>query len=140
MVDEINNAKDGLSALLAAIPGLRVLDYPADSVNELPAAMVLVESRDAAGALGGGAFTGRIKVVLLVSSANIRQAYDTLNRFIDPLGPQSVETAVDADNTWGGAVDDGRLLSVDNIGPRKLAGVSCVGADFHLRFVKTIRA
>ena len=128
MVDEINNAKDGLSALLATIPGLRVLDYPADSVNELPAAMVLVESRDAAGALGGGAFTGSIKVVLLVSSANTRQAYDTLNRFIDPLGPRSVEAAV----------DDGRLLSVDNIGPRKLAGVSCAGADFHLRFVKSL--
>ena len=57
---------------------------------------------------------------------------------MDPLGTNSVEAAVDADNTWGGNVDDGRLLSVDNVGQRKLWGGSYVGADFHFRFTKSV--
>ena len=138
MANEIKNAKDGLSTLLANISGLRVLDYPADSVNEFPVAVVLVESRDATETLGGSTFTGKIKVVLLVSSANTQQAYDTLDGFMDPLGTSSVEVAVDADNTWGGNVDDGRLVSIDNIGQRKLWGAYYVGADLHLRFVKSV--
>ena len=54
------------------------------------------------------------------------------------LGASSVEVAVDADNTWGGNVDDGRLVSIDNIGQRKLWGAYYVGADLHLRFVKSV--
>ena len=120
MANEIKNAKDGLSTLLANISGLRVLDYPADSVNEFPVAVVLVESRDATETLGGSTFTGKIKVILLVSSANTQQAYDTLDGFMDPLGTSSVEAAVDGDNTWGAKVDDGRLMAVENAGTRKL--------------------
>ena len=101
-------------------------------------AVVLFESRDATETLAGSSFTGKAKAVLLVSSANTQQAYDTLDQYMDPLGTTSVEAAVDADNTWGGNVDDGRLLSVDNVGQRKLWGGSYVGADFHFRFTKSV--
>jgi hypothetical protein len=138
MADEIKNAKDGLSALLAGISGLKVLDYPVDSVSQFPAAVVLFESRDALETLGGSTFEGRLKVVLLVSSASTKQAYDTLDSFMDPLGASSIEAATDADSTWGGSVDAGRLTSIDNIGQRKLWGGNYVGADFHFRFVKSI--
>ena len=138
MANEIRDAKDGLAALLANISGLKVLDYPAESVNEFPVAAVLFESRDASETLGGSSFTGRIKVVLLVSSANTQQAYDTLDQLMDPLGTSSVEAAVDADNTWGGKVDDGRLVSVNSVGQRKLWGGYYVGADFHFRFAKSV--
>ena len=138
MANEVRDAKDGLSTLLTSISGLRVLDYPAGSVNEFPAAVVLFESRDAAQALGGSSFAGRVKVLLLVSSADTKQAYDTLDTYMDPLGTTGIEAAVDADNTWGGNVDDGRLVSIDNIGLRKLWGGHYVAADFHLRFVKSV--
>lgn len=115
-----------------------MLDYPADSIHEFPVAVVLFESRDATETLAGSSFTGKAKAVLLVSSANTQQAYDTLDQYMDPLGTTSVEAAVDADNTWGGNVDDGRLLSVDNVGQRKLWGGSYVGADFHFRFTKSV--
>lgn len=138
MADEIKNAKDGLASLLTGITGLAVLDFPPGSVNQFPAALVLFESRNAREAIGGSGFTGRIKVVLLVSSADNQQAYDTLDGYMDPLGPTSLEAAVDADNTWGGSVDDGRLISVDNIGLRKLWGGAYVGADFHFGFVMNV--
>ena len=136
MADEIKDAKDGLVARLATISGLRVLDYPPDSVNEFPVAVVLFESRDAMKTLGGSTFEGRITAVVLVSSAATQEAYDTLDEFMAPLGTSSVEAAVDGDNTWGGNVDDGRMVSIDSIGRRKLWGGHFVAADFHFRFVK----
>ena len=138
MANEIRDAKDGLGTLLSNISGLRVLDYPADSIHEFPVAVVLFESRDAIETLAGSTFTAKVKAVLLVSSASTQQAYDTLDQYMDPPGTNSVEAAVDADNTWGGNVDDGRLLSVDNVGQRKLWGGSYVGADFHFRFTKSV--
>ncbi len=138
MANEIKDAKDGLVSLLSTISRLKVLDYPAGSVNEFPVAVVLFESRDNVQALGGSSFSGKIKVVLLVSSANTQQAYDTLDQFMDPLGSNSIEAAVDADNTWNAKVDDGRLVSVDNVGHRKLWGGFYVGADFHFEFIKSV--
>ena len=138
MANEIKDAKDGLVTLLSTITGLNVLDYPADSTNEFPAAIVLFESRDAMETLGGSTFTGKIKVMLLISSANTLQSYDTLDGYMDPLGSTSIEAAVDADNTWGGNVDDGRLVSIDKVGQRKLASGTYVGADFHFGFVKAV--
>ena len=138
MANEIKDAKDGLSSLLSGISGLKVLDYPADSLHEFPVAVVLFESRDTLETLGGSTFSGKVKVVLLVSTAETQQAYDTLDGFMDPLGTSSVEAAVDADNTWGGNVDDGRLVSVDSVGQRKLWGGHYVGADFHFQFIKGV--
>ena len=138
MANEIKDAKDGLASLLSGIAGLRVLDYPADSMYEFPAAVVLFESRDAIETLGGSTFSGRVKVVLLLSSANPQEAYDTLDQFMDPVGANSIGAAVDGDNTWGGNVDDGRLVSIDNVGQRKLWGGLYVGADFHMRFTKGV--
>ena len=43
-------------ALLARISGLRVLDHPANSINEFSAAVVLFESRNAMETLGGRTF------------------------------------------------------------------------------------
>ena len=140
MANEIRDAKDGLGTRLATISGLKVLDYPAESVHEFPVAVVLFESRDAIQTLGGSSFAGEIKVVLLVSSANTQQAFDTLDQFMDPLGTSSIEAAVDGDNTWGSKVDDGRLVSVRNVGHRKLWGGFYIGADFHFEFVKQVTA
>jgi len=138
MANEISDAKDGLASILSNISGLRVLDYPADAVREFPAAVVMFESRDAVQTLGSSSFTGRIKVVVLVSSANTEEAYDALDQFMDPLGASSLEAAIDADNTWNGKVDDGRLVSINGIGYRKLWGGFYVSADFQLTFIKRV--
>ena len=134
MADEIGAARAGLRARLETIPGLRVLDHPPDAVNELPAAVVSLDSREPPRTLGGRGFEGRMRVTLLVASASAREARAALDRLLDPSGPQSVEAAVDGDNTWGGAVDDGRLVAVENVGARS---GEVVGAEMVFGFGKS---
>ena len=47
MANEIRAAVDGLASLLEGVPGLRVHRQPPATLNELPAAVVLFESRGA---------------------------------------------------------------------------------------------
>ena len=135
MANEIGEAKKGLAAALSGIDGLRVFGYEPEKVNEFPAAIVRLESREPVETLGGGAVRGSMRVEVLVPAADARQAEDSLLAFVEPRGTQSIEAAVNADPTWGGAVDDSRLVSVNNIGMRKVGGVKCVGAEFRFWFV-----
>ena len=137
MADEIAGAKRALAAVLSDIGGLRVFDYTPDSVHEFPAAIVRLESRESVETLGGGAVRGSLCVEVLVSAADGKQAEEELGEFIEPNGTRSIEAASKVDSTWGGAVDDGRLVSVDNIGTRKLGGANCLGAEFHFWFTKS---
>ena len=137
MANEIGESKRGLAAALSAIAGLRVFDYTPERVHELPAAIVRLESREPVETLAGGAVRGSLCVEVLVSAADARQAEESLVALVEPDGGRSIEAAASADPTWGGAVDDGRLVSVDNIGGRRVGGVSCVGAEFHFWFVRS---
>ena len=134
----MSGAAQGLAGALAKLPGLRTLDYMPASFSELPAAVVTFESRDAAPTLGGRCLVGRLKVALVVSPASSREAQRALEAYMEPEGPNSVQAAADADTTWGGSVDDGRLVSVDNAGPRRIWGGTYTAADFHFRFVKRL--
>ena len=136
MANDIGEAKKGLAAALSGIDGLRVFGYEPESVNEFPAAIVRLESREPVETLGGGALRGSMRVEVLVSAAHGRRSEEALDAYLSPRGAGSIEAVVNADPTWGGAVGDGRLVSVDNIGPRKVGGVNCVGADFRFSFVK----
>ena len=137
MTDTIGEAKRGLAAALASVEGLRVYDYEPDGVHEFPAAIVRLESREPVETLGGGAVRGSMRVEALASAADARQADATLGAFLEPKGTRSIEAAVTADRTWGGTVNDGRLVRVENIGRRKVGGVQCVGADFCFWFVSS---
>ena len=137
MANEISEAKKGLAAALSGIDGLRVFDYMPDSLHEFPAAIVHLESRDSVGTLGGITIRGSLRVEVLVSTADARQATETLDAFLEPTGAQSIEAAANTDPTLARKVDDARLISVNNIGRRKMGGVNCVGADFHFWFVKS---
>ncbi len=135
MANEIGAAKKGLAAVLSGIDGLRVFDHTPERVHEFAAAIVRLESREPVETLGGGAVRGSLCVEVLVSATDARQAEESLVAFVEPDGDCSIEAATSADPTWGGAVDDGRLVSVDKVGRRKVGGVKCVGAEFHFWFV-----
>ena len=136
MANEIRAAVEGLASLLEGIPSLRVHRQPPATLNELPAAVVLFESRGASRTLGGTGFAGRIRVVLAVSAAEASVGFDRLYDFMGPSGESSIEAAAASDPTWGGSVDDGRLASIDNAGRRRLWGGEYVAADFHFELVK----
>ena len=135
MANETRDAKRGLAAALASIEGLRVYDYEPEGTLELPAAIVRLESREPVETLGGGAIRGSMRVEALVSAMDARQADDALLAFMEPSGASSIEAAAASDRTWGGAVDDGRLVRVENVRRRKVGGVGCLGADFCFWFV-----
>lgn len=139
MANEFAGAKEGLMAMLRRIDGLRALDYTAQAVNQFPAAVVRPQSRELVETLSGGAVRGCISVELLVCGVDAAQTAAALDAFLEPTGARSIEAAVNADPTWGGKVDDGRLTRVDNIGERKRGGRRCIGANFHFRFVKSVR-
>ena len=136
MANEIRAAMDGLASLLEGVPGLRVHRQPPPVLNELPAAVVVFESRGASRTLGGTGFAGRIRVTLAVSVAEASEGFDRLYDFMGPSGESSIEAAAMSDPTWGGSVDDGRLASIDNAGRRRLWGGEYVAADFHFDVVK----
>ena len=137
MADAIGEAKKGLAAVLSGIEGLRVYDYEPDGVHEFPAAIVRLESREPVETLGGGAVRGSMRVEVLATAMDARHADETLGAFLEPQGAQSIEAAVTTDRTWGGTVDDGRLVRVEKIGKRKVGGVQCLGADFCFWFVRS---
>ncbi len=137
MASEIGDAVEGLASLLEGVPGLRVHRQPPAALNELPAAVVLFESRGASRTLGGHGFAGRIRVVLAVSAADASEGSDRLYDFMAQSGESSIEAAAASDPTWGGSVDDGRLASIDNAGRRKLWGGEYLAADFHFDVVRS---
>ena len=139
MEDDVRAARDGLVALLAAVPGLTVVDHPSESAPQIPAALVAYEGRDAVQTLAASLSAGRFRVTLLVASSDRRQAYDDLYKLASASGASGIEAAIAADPTWGGSVDYGHLESVGNVGPRRIGNGNYVGADFHFRYVKRSR-
>ena len=137
MGGEVEEAMGGLASRLETIAGLRVLTHPPVSVGELPAAVLLFESREPALTLSRSAFSGSIKAVLLAGPADAAGAFDVLGGFMGSEGAGSVEAAVEADSTWDGSVDYGRLVSVGNVGRRKLWGGMYAAADFKFEFTKS---
>ena len=139
MEDDVRAARDGLAALLAAVPGLTVVDHPSEAAPQIPAALVAYEGRDAVQTLAASLSAGRFRVTLLVASSDGRQAYDDLYKLASASGASGIEAAIAADPTWGGSVDYGHLESVGNVGPRRIGSGSYVGADFHFRYVRCAR-
>ena len=137
MDGDVLTARDGLAALLGGVPGLTVIDHPAEVAPRVPAALVAYEGRDVAQTLGASLSAGRFRVTVLVASADRKQAYDKLYRLASASG---VEAAVAADPTWGGSVDYGHLESIDNVGERRIGGGRYVGADFRFRYVRRAQA
>ncbi len=136
MDGDVLAARDGLVELLAAVPGLSVVDHPADVAPQVPAALVAYEGRDTVETLGASVSAGRFRVTLLVTSADRGQAYDTLYRLASASASSGIEATVAADPNWGGSVDHGRLESVGNVGERRIGSARYVAADFHFRYLK----
>ena len=139
MNGEVLAARDGLAALLGAVPGITVVDHPVEGAPQTPAALVAYEGRGTLETLGASVSTGRFRVTLLVVSADRGQAYDDLYELVSASGDSGIEAATAADPTWGGSVDYGHLESVGNVGPRRAGGASYVGADFHFRYIRRAR-
>ena len=131
---------DGLKTVLEAnVPGLRVYDYPPDSIQQFPAAALVAEPLDLAVAFKGNTFTASVRVVFLLTSGDDAKGAHSLYDFFDPIQTnKSLVAAVRADRTLNGKVDDADAMRIENIGRRELWGGWYWGFDMIIEFVKSV--
>ena len=134
---ELTDIKNGLKTRLETITGVRVHNQPVDSVQELPACVILTERIGYPVAFGGNAYEGQFRVVFLVDSAVREQAMRDLDAYLHPGNGSAVVRAIYGDDTLGTNVDQIISVSAENIGLRRLNDGDAVGADFVVRWVKS---
>ncbi len=131
----MSNYSDALAGLrdqLANnITNLKAFDYPPDSVNQFPAAIVMPSEIDYEIAFAGNTFTTNVSVWLLVASGDDAIGFRRLYDHLDPTAAsQSIKAAIEADRTLGGNVDTSRLAMARNIGAPEYFGGRYFAAEF----------
>ena len=129
MTDHITKVRRELKRVIQDILGLRVLDYTPDTWNDFPLAVVSFANVQVGPTLAGSKLSGEIKVTLMTGGPNLPETLADL----DPL-IESVDAAVSADPSLGGAVHYIVLDRMENIGVRNMAPHRRAAADLHLRF------
>jgi hypothetical protein len=114
MTATVNQIKDGLKTALSTIPGMRVYDYQPDQVNP-PFCFPILEEVTYHGAMGAGNIVHQFTVQVVVSRQSERAAQDKLDGYLSYSGTQSVRSAIEADRTLGGIVQDLICTSARNI-------------------------
>ena len=129
MTNELAPIRNGVRSALETVPGLRVLDYTPDTWNDFPLAVATFARVKVGPTLAGSELAGEIKVTLMTGGANLPETLADL----DPL-IKSVDAAVSADPSLGGAVHYIVLDRMENIGVRNIGPQRRPTADLHLRF------
>ena len=130
MTDRIGAARRGLKRALESVPGLRAIDHVPDAWSDFPVAVVAFERLRANVTLAGSEIAGEITVTLMTGGANPHETLTDLEPLIE-----SVDAALSADASLGGAVHYMVLDRIENIGTRKLGSQRCGAADLRLRFM-----
>ena len=133
------DAIEGLKTVLQnGITGLQVYTYPTDSVQHVPAAVVLPDRMDPERAFGGNTFEGRLRITFLIASGDSAEGFLQLYDYIDPtVANKSVIKAIRDDPTLNGKVDSSRVDVIENIGRRDIGG-GFFGFDLILEFIKSV--
>lgn len=140
MAREIEAAMDGLRDILSGISSIEQVRYwPMEPIGQSDLVIQFMND-DPEMTLGGSSFTGLARAILYVHSGLAEEAMRTIWRAISPLGPESIEAAIDSDNSWRGSVDDGRL--VRPIPAARLvvteSGGMYIAQEFNFRFLKYV--
>ena len=130
MTDHITKVRRELKRVIQDISGLRVLDYTPDTWNDFPLAVVAFANVRVGPTLAGSRLAGEVKVTLMTGGPNLSETLSDL----DPL-IESVDAAVSADPSLGGAVHYIVLDRTENIGVRSMGPHRRAAADLHLRFM-----
>ena len=130
MTSDLTPIRNEVRSALETIPGLRVLDYTPDTWNDFPLAVISFARVKVGPTLAGSRLSGEVKVTLMTGGTNLPETLSDL----DPL-IQSVDAAVSADPSLGGAVHYIVLDRMENIGVRNMGPHRRATADLHLRFM-----
>ncbi len=121
------------------ITGLKVYDYPVDSIHQYPSAVILPEPIDTEIALQGNSVTFNLRVVFLICSGEASEGFLQLYDYIDPtVANKSVVKAVRADRTLNGKADDSDVVRIEKIGRREVGGGAQYGFDAIVEVIKSV--
>lgn len=130
----VSAVMDGLGTRLASISGLRVYDYPPDSVSPPAGVVSYPDPLDFDATMGRGADRMTVPIHIIVGRVSDRAARDALAAYMAGSGVKSVKAAIEADGTLGGAADSSRVVSVSGL-DLSVGGVSYVAATFSVDVV-----
>ena len=122
MALDLNAVMDAFGLRLGTIPGLRVYDYPPDSVA-VPAAVVgYPDTVTYDETMARGTDSCTVTVTVLVGRISDRASRDALGAYLAGSGVRSVKAAVDG--TLAGTVKDAR------VGSATVMSVTVGGVDY----------
>jgi hypothetical protein len=129
----IAGIRAGIKTRLATISGLRIYEYPPDSVSEIPAAMILPKSGKYNLTMKNTAMEYEFELTLLVSRAvDVSNAQECIDDYINPSGAKSIQVAIEGDSTLNGAADTSWLIGFRDYGGFLYAGQTYLGCKFDL--------
>ena len=134
MALNVSTAMDGLGTRLATITGLRVFDFAPDSLSPPAAIVSLPENIEWDLTMARGSDRCTIPVYVLVGKASDRAARDKLAGYLAGTGATSVKTAIESDETLGGAVDSVRVMRASS-SVMTVAGQEFLAATFDVDVV-----
>ncbi|MEW6473443.1 MAG: hypothetical protein AB1679_14320 [Actinomycetota bacterium] len=125
---------DGIGVRLQTITGLRVFDFPPDSLQP-PAAIVSYPEISYDSTLGRGVDRMTVPVYVYVGRVSDRASRDALTAYMAGTGAQSIKTAVEGDKTLGGAAQSVRVMSATPVDGSEVAGQPFVAVRFDIDVV-----
>ena len=124
----LNTVRAGLSARFATITGLRCHDTWPQRIDP-PSCFIGSVSRNPAQDLGGDS-TSTFEVYVCVSSVESARNLEVLDDYCDATGSKSIEAAINAGPTLGGAAMSAVVTQVVSPVTVEVAGVPYLGAQF----------
>lgn len=122
----VSDIAAALGNALGTIPGMRVVDYLADTISP-PVALVAIDTVDYHGSFGNSDVDVEhlFTVYMVLPRASDRAGIALMESYMSQSGTSSIRAALEADQTLGGVVS---TLLVTKSGPP--ASISINGAEY----------
>lgn len=101
---DLNATMDALGTRLKTIAGLRVHDYPPESVAVPAAVVAFPDAVEYDQTYAGGADMAVFAIHVVVGKVSDRASRDAIGAYVGRSGPSAVKTVLEADPTLGGVV------------------------------------
>lgn len=124
----VSGIRAGLATRLATISGLRVSATIPDQPNP-PQAVVSLDSIDYDKAFNRGHDEYRWTVTLVIGRVSERTAQDRMDTYLAPSGASSIKTAIEADQSLGGAAVAVRVTSVVGVQSVTVGDITYLAAN-----------
>lgn len=118
---KIANVRAALAAAMT-MDGLSTEAYVRD-IADVPVAMVGGPDIEYDKTFGRGHDDMTIPIMLFASRVSDQEGQAQLDAYLDPFGASSLKSAIEADSTLGGVVEDLRVIETREYGPAEVNGV-----------------